>query len=358
MAVSNLQANRPPPIQLNSATISFHKTSSINATITTILAGEQILINDFYSDGLLLVKSLQDYLTKKHSTNSFQHQREYRTEYRALSNLILLEIQSHKLIVKKAPQIGWLKKLYPDETKFYLSFSQIQGLNSAWQWYINGISIPGIRNKIHPYYGVYFPTRFEHIQLFDHWLKYYTGTKKFAIDIGIGCGVLSLLLIKHGFQKSFGTDINPNAIIGLAESMGDTKLSRMIDIEMGHLFCNYDKKIELIVFNPPWIPIPKGEIVENLDEAIYYHEKLFSEFFIEAESRLLPDAKIAILFSNIAQITNSTDQHPIEQELLTGGRYKLVNCFKRTVKDASEKTTRNQHWRATEEVELWILKLR
>lgn len=65
--------------------------------------------------------------------------------------------------------------------------------------------------------------------------------------------------------------------------------------------------------------------------------KTFSEFFIEAESRLLPDAKIAILFSNIAQITNSTDQHPIEQELLTGGRYKLVNCFKRTVKDASEK---------------------
>lgn len=72
-------------------------------------------------------------------------------------------------------------------------------------------------------------------------------------------------------------------------------------------------------------------------------EKLFSEFFIEAESRLLPDAKIAILFSNIAQITNSTDQHPIEQELLTWWSIQTSKPFKRTVKDASEKTTRNQH---------------
>ncbi len=30
----------------------------------------------------------------------------------------------------------------------------------------------------------------------------------------------------HGFQKSFGTDMNPNAIVGLTESMEGTKLVR------------------------------------------------------------------------------------------------------------------------------------
>ena len=103
--------------------------------------------------------------------------------------------------MKKGPTIGWLEKLYPASGDFLLTFPQIQGLNSAWQWYTNGIVIPVLRNKIHPYYGVYFPTRFEHLVLFDNWLKRYNGLKKTAIDIGIGSGILSLMLVKHGFQK-------------------------------------------------------------------------------------------------------------------------------------------------------------
>ncbi len=58
----------------------------------------------------------------------------------------------------------------------------------------------------------------------------YEGPKKTAIDIGCGSGVLSFQIIKHGFQKVFGTDTNPNAIFGLTEFMKDTKLSRKIDL--------------------------------------------------------------------------------------------------------------------------------
>jgi methylase of polypeptide subunit release factors len=266
-----------------------------------------------------------------------------------------MEIKNHSLAVKKAPAIGWLEKLYPESEQFYLSLPQIQGLNSAWQWYIKGVSIPVLRNKIHPYYGVYFPTRFDHLIVFDNWLKRYNGPKKSAMDIGIGSGVLSLQMMKYGFQKVYGTDVNHNAIIGLKEFMGDTKLSRKIELDHGNLFGKWDKETELIVFNPPWLP--KSHELNRLDEAMYYHETLFEDFFSEAKQRLLSDGRIVLLFSNLAQITGAAKEHPIEKELANGGHYKLENCYKKRVKSASKKTKRNQNWRAKEEVELWELSL-
>lgn len=356
MISTDLKVNRPEPIKSGVEIGSFVRETDIQETIDALLAGEYILIEEFYSNGLALLNELQSYLKKKHPNESFQEQREFRSEYRKLSNLILIRVKEHKLTVKKAPWIGWLEKLYPETNDFILTFPQIQGLNSAWQWYSNGVIIPVLRNKIHPYYGVYFPTRFEHLHLFDSWLKHYEGPKKSAIDIGIGSGILSLLLVKHGFQKSFGTDVNPNAIIGLKESMEGTKLSRKIEVDYGHLFGKWEKQTELIVFNPPWLPASHD--LDRLDEAIYYNDKLFPDFFEEAKKRLLPEGKVVLIFSNLGQITKVTKEHPIEKELLNGSRFELDKCLKKSVKSASEKTKRNQHWRSAEEVELWVLKLK
>ena len=177
--------------------------------------------------------------------------------------------------------------------------------------------------------------------------------KKSAIDVGVGSGVLSLQLAQHGFQKVFATDINPNAIVGLAEFMGTTKLSRKIELDLGNLFGKWDKPTELIVFNPPWLPASHD--LDALDKAIYYEENLFPDFFAGAKERLLPDGKLLVFFSNLAQITNLTKEHPIEKELAEGGRFQLERCFKKSVSAASSKTKRDQHWRDSEQVKLWVL---
>ncbi|UJP65947.1 methyltransferase [Mongoliitalea daihaiensis] len=354
MSPNPLQVHRPEPIHEGDEILSYTRKSDIQETIQILLSGKQVLVEEYYSNGLDLLKELSSYLKKSLPNQSFLEQRAYRTEFRNLSNRILLRIKEHQLQVKKAPEIGWLAKLYPELSDFYLPFPQVQGLNSAWQWYTNGIQIPGLRNKIHPYYGVYFPTRFEHVLVFDNWLKRYQGPKKSAIDVGVGSGILSLLMVQHGFQKVFGTDINANAIIGLTESMGDTKLSRKIELDFGHLFGKWVKPTELIVFNPPWLPTSKES--NKLDEAIYYNEQLFPDFFAGAHERLLSEGHLLIIFSNLAQITGVTDKHPIEQELLIGGRFVLERCLKKSVKEASQKTQRNQHWRGEEVVELWVLK--
>lgn len=348
-----INVNKPEPIVSSKQSILFDRNTDLKETMTALEAGKSVVISAFYSNGLLLLNELKIYLKRRMPSKSFKEQREFRAKYHALSSLILIEIVDHKLTANKAPSIGWLEKLYPEQSNFFLTFSQVQGLNSAWQWYQNGISIPVLRNKIHPYYGTYFPTRFDHLILFDNWLKRYEGSKKSAIDVGIGSGVLSFQMVKHGFQKVFGTDTNPNAIVGLTEFMGDTKLSRKIDLDFGHLFGKWEKQTELIVFNPPWLP--QSSDSDKNDEAIYYNENLFPDFFAEAKKRLLPDGKLVILFSNLAQITNVTKAHPIQKELAEGERFQLEKCLKKTVKNASKETKRDQHWRSSEEVELWVL---
>ena len=351
--ITDIVVNKPEPIVPGKHLELFTSATNSKFTIKGLEAGKPVLITGLYSNGLLLLKKLQMHLKRKLPNKSFQEQRAYRSEYRKLSNLILIEIADHKLTVKKAPSIGWLEKLYPEISDFLLPFPQVQGLNSSWQWYQNGISIPVLRNKLHPYYGMYFPTRFDHLILFDNWLKRYKGPKKSAIDVGIGSGVLSFQMIKYGFQKVFGTDTNPNAIVGLTEFMADTKLSRKIELDYGHLFGNWEKQTELIVFNPPWLP--ESNTPDSNDEAIYYNKNLFPDFFVGAKKRLLPMGKLVILFSNLAQITSATKEHPIEKELAEGGRFQLERCLKKTVKAASEKSKRDQHWRSSEEVELWVL---
>jgi len=350
---ADLQVNKPELVTVKKKIFQYTRSSDAKQTIKLLEKGQPVLIALFYSNGLTLLKEIHLHLAKTLPNKTFKEQREYRKAYHELSNLLIIEVKDHVLAVKKAPFIGWLKKLYPENNHFHLTFPQVQGLNSAWQWFDKGIVVPVMRNKLHPYYGVYFPTRFDHLILFDNWLKRYSGEKKSAIDIGIGSGVLTFQMIKHGFQTVFGTDVNPNAIVGLAETLGDTKLSRKIHLDLGALFGKYEKPSELIVFNPPWLP--ESRDLNKIDEAIYYNENLFPDFFTEAKTRLLPDGKLVVLFSNLAQITNATKAYPIEKELLENNRFKLEACLKRKVKLSSDKTKREQSWRSEEEVELWIL---
>lgn len=351
---TDIEVNKPAPSVPGKKIESFKRGSDIKHAINVLEAGNPILITEFFSNGLSLLSELKTHLNDKFPSADFKEQRAYSSAYRTLSNLILIEIAGHKLGVKKAPAIGWLEKLYPTTPDFFLSFPQVQGLNSSWQWYKNGITIPVLRNKIHPYYGTHFPTRFEQMEMFDNWLKRYTGPKKTAIDVGFGSGVLSLQMIQHGFQKVFGTDTNPNAIVGLKEFMGDTKLSRKIEVDFGHLFGQWEKQTELIVFNPPWLP--ELDEQDTGDDAIYYKDTLFPEFFEGAKQRLLPEGKLVLMFSNLAQLTNMTKAHPIKKELAEGGRFELEKCLTKRVKGASDKAKQAQHGHAGEEVELWVLK--
>jgi len=348
--------NRPEPIFPNIEVFLFKHRIDPQIAIDAMVQGHYVLIADFYSSGLFILNALKEYVSSRFSDQSFQGQRDSRSAFRELSHLLVLMISNHKLKVRKAPEIGWLKILYPEFDEFLLPFPQVQGLNSSWQWYQKGISIPVLNQKIHPWFGTYFPTRFEHLTLFDKWLTDYRGEKRSVFDIGIGSGVLSFQLLKHGFEKIIGTDANPNAIIGCNEALNKNNLSSKIELLYGDLFAECDLKTELIVFNPPWLPASHD--AEGVDKAIYYDKNLFPRFFAEAEKHLEPGGRVVLLFSNLARITNVSKIHPVETELSGGGRFQKELFLQMKVGEASKDTRRNQNWRTSEMVELWVLKLK
>ena len=349
-----ITANRPKPIISDIDFVPYNRRMDPQIAIDTLVCGNYVLIVDFYSSGLAILNALKKHIQNKYSDQSFQGQRDFRAAFRQLSHRLLLKVYSNKIVVRKAPVIGWLKILYPELDEFLLPFPQVQGLNSSWQWCEKGIYIQVLKRKIHPWFGTYFPTRFEHLELFDNWLKQYKGEKKSAIDVGIGSGILTFQMIKHGVGKVYGTDSNPNSIIGLNENLYIKKIHPKIELLYGNLFAGINAKTELIVFNPPWVPASQDS--EGLDQAIYYDAELFPRFFADVKKHLKTNGKVVLLFSNLAQINGVGAIHPIEAELLEGGRFQKELFIQKSVRPASKNTRRNQNWRSSEKVELWVLK--
>ncbi len=349
----DLQADRPDIITTEVEAIGFYRKMDTKATVEEMIAGKYVLVEEFYSNGLQVLNELKRNLLLKHKDKTFQGQRDYRNAFRKASHRLLLKVKDNKLIVKKAPDFGWLELLYPDVSEFYIPFPEVQGMNSSWQWYEKGIEVKTLDLRLHPYYGTYFPTRFDHLKLFDKWLKKYDGAKTNAIDIGVGSGVLSFQLIQNGFENIYASDTNKNAIIGVREEVKRLGFEDKMTLAHADLFENCDVKADIIVFNPPWL-LAKHKLEDGIDKAMYYEEDLFDRFFEEAQKHLTPDGKIVLIFSNLAQVVDKESTHPIIEELQKHNRYRKELHLKRDVRASSRRTKRRDS-RDNEKVELWVL---
>ena len=351
-----LKPDRPQSFAAEMDAMPYRKRMGPGYALDALLEGLPVLIADFYASGLEVLHEISKYINLQHNDSSFSGRRAARAAYQELSNRLFLKINNHKLLVRKAPDIGWLRILYPEMEQFLLPFPQVQGLNSAWQWYEKGIYIPVLHKKIHPWYGTYFPTRFEHLELFENWLKQYRGPKNPAIDVGIGSGVLSMQMLNHDIPRIYGTDISPNAIIGMNEVVARNDLESNIQLIHGDLFENCPRDAALIVFNPPWLPAK--DLHGGLDAAIYYPEDLFPRFFEQAARHMQQQGRLIILFSNLAEISGMNTENPILRELETGNRFQKVQLITKQTRPASKKTSRAITHRSKEKVELWELKLK
>lgn len=351
--LKSIQPDRPSIITTEIEAISFYRKMDTEATVVDMIAGKYVLVEEFYSNGLQVLAELKRNLLLKHKDQSFQGQRDYRSAFREASHRLLLKVKDNKLIVKKSPDTGWLELLYPDVSEFYVSFPEVQGMNSSWQWYEKGIEVKTLNLTLHPYYGTYFPTRFDHLKLFDKWLKKYEGSKENAIEIGVGSGVLSFQLIQNGFENIYASDTNKNAIIGVSQESKRLGFEEKITLNHGDLFENCDVKADLIVFNPPWLPA-KHKLEEGIDKAMYYEADLFPRFFEQAKEHLAPDGKVVLIFSNLAEVVDEESTHPIIEELRNNNRFRKELHLKRDVRASSRRTKRRDS-RDTEKVELWVL---
>jgi 16S rRNA G966 N2-methylase RsmD len=339
--LETLQAERPSIITTEIEAIGFYRKMDTNATVEAMIAGKYVLVEEFYSNGLQVLNELRRNLLLKYQDKTEQGKKDYRKAFRTASHRLLLKIKDNTLVVKKAPDFGWLKILYPDVSEFYVAFPDVQGMNSAWQFYEKGIEVKTLNLTIHPFYGTYFPTRFDHLKLVDKWLNKYEGEKNNAIEIGVGSGVLSYQLIQNGFENIFATDSNKNAIIGLSKEIERLKYKENITLNHGKLFENCEVKADVIMLNP--------------DKSMVEDEAFFAEFFEKAVNHLSDNGKIVIVFSSTVEAEEK--KHPVIEELQKNNRYKKALHLKRDIRASSRRTKRREA-KDTEKVELWVLGLK
>jgi hypothetical protein len=313
-----------------------------------LLDGNTLVVSDRYGHGLDILERLHTLLEPPGDTASFEARQDFRRRFREASQRLLAPIHHHRVALAKAPGIGFLGELYPELSSFALPVAELEDLANAWRRYTDGVHLAVLGHKVHPFYGTYAPTRTSHLELFGTWLNQYQGARSQGIDVGTGCGVLALMLCRAGFAQVLATDNNPNAVESVRRELLRRPAPPPVVPLVADLLGEEPTPADLIVFNPPWT---RGDGAGLLDRALTFEEGLFERFFDQASARLAPEGRLVLVFSNVMQLVQPDQPHPILTEL-ERGRFTCLNKLSRRVKPASKDGRRR---RTRERVEVWEL---
>ena len=304
-------------------------------------SGRKVLLSSSYKRGLHILSELKsEFPISPNSSYSMRMRLEQ--QFRQMSLNLIVGIEDSAIQIIGIDQNPFLKDFFPQK-RFFLPFVVLQELAGAWKRFSTGIHYAVLGRKLHPFFGVYYPTRTEHLELFATWLSQYNGSKDHCVDVGTGSGILSFLLAKSGFRIIDAIDQNPNAIWSVQEELKRHPIDQTIRLHHADLLSPI-RDTNLIVFNPPWIP---GKSNSSVTEALFFDGELFERFFEQAYTKLSDDGTIVLIFSTILTLLRPDIPHPIESELQKG-RFKLKQKLQRKVKPTAGKRTK-------EKVQIWEL---
>lgn len=347
-----MQLHRPEPI-LSPQSVAVERRSRPMDNAARLFNGEQLMVWDHYGTGADILQALHQYMQPPPFGAEHQLKRRYERAYRKAAKNLLVAVRGHRVKLNDGAPIGFLEQLYPELPNFALPFVEMQELHGAWRRFIEGVPMPVLGHRLHPYYGTYAPTRTAHLELFATWLSGHrkaVGALGRGVDVGCGSGVLTLMLAKKGGQI-LATDDNPNAVHSLRLELERHPPTGEVTVAHGDLLTPNSAPADLIVFNPPWTQDAVNSLV---DRALYYEQGLFPRFFAQAAAHLAPGGRVVLLFSNLISLVQPELPHPIEAELASG-RFVLANKLSRKVKGTVAKGGKRRQTK--EKVEVWELAL-
>lgn len=201
---------------------------------------------------------------------AFEAQRRYIAERSRLLGALIVELGDDYLLnLGRAPDVSLAcEAAYgPSTGPMCVSLTELNGVLSAYQWQLKGVTIPALGEDIHPRYGVFSPIRGEYVDLVAQTPFFESGAgsssvpkssgpkssaPKTAFDLGTGTGVLAAVLLRRGVERVVATDINPRAVTCAQENLERLGLSESVEVVEADLFPQ--GRAELIVCNPPWLP--------------------------------------------------------------------------------------------------------
>ena len=107
---------------------------------------------------------------------------------------------------------------------------------------------------------------------------------KSALDIGTGTGILACTIAKYTLSKSTALDVSDNALKIAEENIKNLDLSEKVKTLKSNLFEKVSEKYDLIVSNPPYIPLSEKatiqkEVTFDPDLALYTKNEKGLEFY-------------------------------------------------------------------------------
>lgn len=132
-------------------------------------------------------------------------------------------------------------------------------------------------------------------------IRGYARGKRLVLDMGTGSGILAVEAARYA-ERVIAVDINPGAVEYCKKNIRNDN----IEFRQSDLFSNISTKFDLIIFNPPYLPLDKEE-PEDSRLATTGGKKgyeLIERFLSEAGGHLLEDGAILLLFSSLAGVDN------------------------------------------------------
>jgi release factor glutamine methyltransferase len=141
------------------------------------------------------------------------------------------------------------------------------------------------------------------------------------LDIGTGCGIQAKTCKKQGFNNVLLSDINKVAI-GILKKQGFNAIE-------SDLFENINKKFDLIVFNPPYLPLDKREPISS---RVYttggkYGSEVINHFLKDAKNSLNKNGEILLITSSL---TKNIDWQDYKKSLIKKEKFffEEIYCWK------------------------------
>jgi release factor glutamine methyltransferase len=116
------------------------------------------------------------------------------------------------------------------------------------------------------------------------------------LDMGTGSGIQAQTCLDQGFKNILATDINSEVIKNLKNKNLKTIKS--------NLFSKIPKeKFDLIIFNPPYLPLDKREPKDSQLQTTAGKEgyEIIIKFLKQSKPYLKPKGNILLLFSSLSQ---------------------------------------------------------
>lgn len=279
---------------------------------------------------------------------------------RVLGQLLIEIDDAYRIGLHRSPDVrqacteAWGE---PDGQARVVALRALLGLIGAHEWRKAGVPISALGgSRIHPHHGVFSPVRGEYLNLIAKApLPAALSDCPVAMDLGVGTGVLSALLVRRGVARVLATDLSPRAI-----ACADDNLSRLgcrdaVELLLTDLYPR--GQAALVVCNPPWLP---GQPSSVLDQAIYDPDSAMLRGFLSGlAAHLCPGGEGWLVLSDLAERLGLRTRRQLQDWIGQSGLRVIERHDTRPQHPKTQDTTDPLHAaRAAEVTSLWRLGIR